>query len=495
MFLSKQANTPIESKVNALVGRFGLILGILCIPYLFDKFIALSPLFANEVRNLWIFSAVLITISSLLIVMRNRVLPKRSLSYFGGLLYLSLEFLFRIYFNILGNHHTVAELIKLNYRTYNTHSAFVGHPFLQFTGRPSIEYEGNEALGNIGAFNKFGFPGREYEYRKRDGAIRIIAMGESTTADGWPSLLEDKLNKQRNNDKYYYEVLTFAMGAWNSAHSLVNFVLNVTEFDPDYILLHHGWNELGVRNALKEEFRTDYSHALNYYQDPSIYDKYLIRWSVLYRYLKLKIDPAPQWSFLFSSIEKEREQLKPFYHNLSELKPFKRNIKTIIDLALLNNIKVILTTIPHSTDPNIPMYYGILSLEQCNDITRGIAQEYDKRIAFIDLDKTMTGKMNHVFKDLGHVNDEGREVKANETQNVLWEMTKNRREILELKDIKDVAPEYIEGTVEYYIRQIKEYDVWLNDIAVEAKKKGKKLDDVILDHAKYMAAQFENEKE
>lgn len=137
------------------------------------------------------------------------------------------------------------------------------------------------------------------------------------------------------------------------------------------------------------------------------------------------------------------------------------------------------------------MYYGVESIEQCNDITRKIAEKYKDRISFIDFDNMMTGKMNHLFKDLGHVVDEGRQVKAGEVQKVIWEVSQSQRENMQLQENVNIDPVCIEGTVEFYVRQIKEYEVWLNDIAIEAKNKGQKLDDVILEHAKYMAWQYD----
>jgi hypothetical protein len=99
------------------------------------------------------------------------------------------------------------------------------------------------------------------------------------------------------------------------------------------------------------------------------------------------------------------------YSNPDELKPFRRNLENIIQVALLNNIKVVLTTLPHSTDSSKPLFFAHASIDQCNDVTRSVAAGFGDRIYFVDLDSMLTGNTK-IFKDLGHVTDEGRALKS-----------------------------------------------------------------------------------
>ena len=41
-----------------------------------------------------------------------------------------------------------------------------------------------------------------------------------------------------------------------------------------------------------------------------------------------------------------------------------------------------------------------------------MAEEFKNKILFVDLDSLITGKHNEIFKDLGHVTDEGRTMKS-----------------------------------------------------------------------------------
>jgi lysophospholipase L1-like esterase len=94
--------------------------------------------------------------------------------------------------------------------------------------------------------------------------------------------------------------------------------------------------------------------------------------------------------------------------NARELGVFRRNIETIIDVASARQIKVVLTTMPHSTDER---YSHLDYIDQFNEVLRSIAANND-RLLFVDLDKLMTGKDNHLFLDPIHVNDTGKQRKA-----------------------------------------------------------------------------------
>ena len=98
------------------------------------------------------------------------------------------------------------------------------------------------------------------------------------------------------------------------------------------------------------------------------------------------------------------------WKDLSELKPFRRNIQTIIDLARLQNIAVVLTTHARSVKPQLAQF-GATQIDQCNAIIREL-HELNPETLFVDLDQMMTGKLEHVFRDLGHVIDEGKQFEA-----------------------------------------------------------------------------------
>jgi hypothetical protein len=42
--------------------------------------------------------------------------------------------------------------------------------------------------------------------------------------------------------------MNFGHPYWTTNHSVVNFMLNVLDFHPDFVVIHHGWNEERARN-------------------------------------------------------------------------------------------------------------------------------------------------------------------------------------------------------------------------------------------------------
>jgi hypothetical protein len=186
----------------------------------------------------------------------------------------------------------------------------------------------------------------------------------------------------------------------------------VIDFSPDYLVLHHNWNDIKAR-SLKTGFRNDYSHVLNYFHDPVIVDKYFIRTSVLYSFIKNWAFPTPPWWYIDSAIMKRGAwSYYPTPDDYTNLYPYERNLRTIIDFSLLKGIRVVLTTQPHSLRPNIRYFSSMPHMIHCNAILRKLAEEYGDKIVFIDSDALMTGKMEGCFTDLGHMDQVGIDFKA-----------------------------------------------------------------------------------
>src|SRR5205085_6309530 len=129
-----------------------------------------------------------------------------------------------------------------------------------------------------------------------------------------------------------------------------------------------------------------------------IWDRYILRVSVAYRALKFKLNPNPDWMFVETAAQ-IRRKVPQRALNERELGVFRRNIESIIDVASARQIKVVLTTMPRSTDER---YSPLSGIDQFNEVLRSIAANHD-RLLFVDLDKLMTGKVNHLFRDAVHV--------------------------------------------------------------------------------------------
>ena len=412
-----KTSAPIERTMNAFrkfVNGYALIISLLIAPPIFERFFAMLYLFQGERVVLWIASLLLMSISLYGFFGRLR----RTWVYFVlfNLVFLiSVELSARAAVKLFFPNKEVS-LARRAAWTYDELRKMTGHPFLQFKGIPSRTGEiyrvlkpggrAYEETGNLSTFNNFGFVGRDFAYAKPPGVIRIAALGASTTADGYPAMLEEYLNARVAAQSNRFEVMNFGVGYWTSAHVLVNFVLNVMDFAPDYIIIHQAANDQHAR-APEAEFRGDYSHYLKVFQPPRIWDRYILRVSVPYRALKFYLNANPEWMFVEAASQIHRKEPQRAL-NARELGVFRRNIETIIDVASARQIKVVLTTMPHATDER---YSPLSGIDQFNEVLRSIAANHD-RLLFVDLDKLMTGKDNHLFRDAVHVNDNGNRMKA-----------------------------------------------------------------------------------
>ena len=296
-----KTSAPIERTMNAFrkfVSGYALIISLLIAPPIFERFFAMLYLFQGERVILWIASLLLMSIS--LYGFFGRLRPTWVYLVLFNLLFLiSVELGARSAVKLFFPNKEVS-LARRAAFTYDELRKMTGHPFLQFKGIPSRTGEicveagrslptvqghtiktgeiyrvpkpggrGNEVTENLSTFNNFGFIGRDFAYAKPPGVIRIAALGASTTADGYPAMLEEYLNARVAAQSNRFEVMNFGQGYWTSAHVLVNFVLNVIDFAPDYIIIHQAANDEHAR-ASEAEFRGDYSHYLKVFQPPRI---------------------------------------------------------------------------------------------------------------------------------------------------------------------------------------------------------------------------------
>ncbi|MGH3055102.1 MAG: hypothetical protein ACRDL7_09015, partial [Gaiellaceae bacterium] len=240
---------------------------LLLTPPVFNRAFAMGYLLDRERPGLWMLSALLLLAGGYCWIDGKRAAAVWSVSVVF-LAMLSVELVARGMVKIA----FPSQELLLNHwgnLSYDDLLAYRGHPFLQFTGTPSVALIGNQALGNLTPFNNLGFRGRDFSYEKPAGVIRIAALGGSTTADGYPERVEDLLNAEATSAAQHFEVLNFGVGFWTSAHSLVNFVLNVVDFRPDYVIIHENWNDAVARYA-GASFRHDYSHALKVFEPPTM---------------------------------------------------------------------------------------------------------------------------------------------------------------------------------------------------------------------------------
>ncbi len=275
------------------------------------------------------------------------------------------------------------------------------HPFLHFVGdgSPGAEHGETDRL--------YSYLGWEMDVAKPPGLLRVACLGGSTTQSGYPELLQQHLGTHAApGDRF--QALNFGVDSWSTAHSLVNYALRVQDFEPDYAVIHHAWNDAGARGA-GAEFRADYSHEFGCYREPSETVQALRRRSALYRQLERTLRGQARPAHLAA----ERSIRLGAAGDPSELMAFRRNIESILALATARGVVPVLTTQPHAVAPTIHEGDDLARhIDQCNALLREIAQAWGDRLVFVDLDAAMTGTMNEVFTDLAHCDQRGQWAKA-----------------------------------------------------------------------------------
>lgn len=463
-------------------GLISIVISIVILPWTAHYAFWLGEVRSGEWTFALISSIILFVFGYLLMSGRIRFSERIAFGLFTFQMLFFLEWLVRLIVIFSGG-NTLQQQINWNKMTYSDQQAYVGHPYLQFVGKSGNLLKGSEALSDIPQFNSYGFPEREFQKDKEPGVIRIVCVGESTTADGYPIFLERFLNDKNNNPgNTKFEVLNFAHAGWNTTNSVVNLIVNIVDIKPDYLVIHHGWNEERIRGFSEDVFRSDYTHVMKPLESAVIYDRYLIRYLSIYRFFKSLYDRSPSWMGLGTSIEKEVDRSGFSFDNLSELEPFKRNISIMLEICYKYGIKPVIVTIPFSTDVNITGAHSKTGLEQTNGITREIAASHGKYLLVADLDKEFTGKINHVFTDFAHVNDDGRTIKASFIGKkimddwVFWNPKSG-----------NLSPEIMkQERLRYYEKLIRNNKEWMTDVERKALDRNITLDSMITLDALYM---------
>jgi hypothetical protein len=319
-----------------------------------------------------------------------------------------LEFALRIFFKWIAPRFGASSLIRSWESSLLQFSSRMGemswmdprpHPFLQFTSARWTS-EAGRGLG-FGSIEVKDLP-------KPAGVIRVTCLGNSTTFDGYPERLEDFLNRCGAGPRF--QVLNFGTGWWTSVHTMLNFVLNVRDFHPDFVVVHENCNDEKYRGYAG--MRGDYAHAIRPLSLWRYRDAWLYRFSLLYRLGIVLISKRFPRVYYFPHVGVAMVRGKTPDYVPEELHLFRRNIETICDLAAADGIKVIIPTMPFSKlhrytkfdqERFHPHLFG------ANAILREIA--IAKRVELVELERMFLDR-DSFFKDGFHLDEVGVGIKA-----------------------------------------------------------------------------------
>ena len=397
-----------RNRPTIATGAIGVVISLFLFPPIFSRLFAMAPLYDNESMLLNCGAVILLVISWAFILLSKRAHPIVVALFFGVLLVIGIEITARFAVHNFMSMDTRDRLAWLANGTYPENMLIKGHPFLHYVGNTDS--------------NNLGFPSeRDFVRKKAEGTIRVACLGGSTTAGKWPGTLESVLNGQGAGRRF--EVLDFGQNGYSSVHVLITFILSVLDHSPDYVILHTGWNDTTIRGK-GSNVKTDFSNVFRTFEVPPIRDKWLIRTSVIYRHFHFALHQVPAWANIRNALDVVSDKVVTF-DDLQELKPFRRNVEKIVDMAKARGIKVVVTTQPRSTDSSINLFIESKHLDQCNDVMREIHQEKPATL-FVDLDAEITGHFDSEFFDLGHMSSAGHQMKAKSLAAVILDDLRGR---------------------------------------------------------------------
>jgi hypothetical protein len=399
-------------RLRVIVATFSSICALALAPPVFNALFAMAPVTAPDGNVLWALAVALMGLGLIL----ARWGGSRSLAFLLALtVLLAAELSTRAFVRVAFMVEQRQEIDKMLQTWRGENWQYAPHPFLQHIGNPLYHFPSDPRYPEVELdkrtpYNALGFRGTERGYSKPEETTRIACLGGSTTEGGWPEEMEQWLNTSATPPTRF-EALNFGLGGWGTAHSLVNYVLNVVDFDPDVVVIHHAWNDFSALQP-GSALRGDYMH-LQMEQSGEVGRPTFERVpgvSVIYRLLRHRGQPhmmrLPEVRLEAGSLLGGGDMAVPW--------PYRRNIETIIDLARLHDRKVLLTTQPHTSQHgNEPDVLNAQFIDACNEVVRDIhRQRSDPGVVLVDLARALPPQSDGFFMDLAHMHQDGRRWKG-----------------------------------------------------------------------------------
>ena len=313
------------------------------------------------------------------------------------------------------------------------------HPYLQIQ---SVKNDKDYFI------NSHGFREEEITVQKPHGAFRIFVLGGSSVYAAEVPFEEshcrviEKLLKSHYKGKKI-EVVNAGYPTYTSEHSIIQYLFKIKEFDPDLIIMWHGFNDM-IRSFTDDdaygEFQSDYSHYFGatsrmVFQHFEREPVFKIRLASLALFSRI-FEPLRQ--MLFGDISLNGKSQREYGQvietgDFKSLRSYEWNLISFIRILKMDHVDLILGTQPYFYEVNMtPNASGGLSfiktfrsegkvytlayrkeagMRLFNDKTKSIAREY--HVPMIDLEKVVP-KSGEFFVDDIHYTDKGNAVIAHE---------------------------------------------------------------------------------
>jgi lysophospholipase L1-like esterase len=313
-------------------------------------------------------------------------------------------------------HHAILEYRHRWFPKWDPSPIFEPHPYVAYV----------HVAGGPGV-NEDGFTFEQVPRAKPDGVFRIAALGGSTT-DGphaWPYHLAKKLHRVRPDLEF--QALNFGMSGWTTAESAVNYVLNVQDYAPDVVIVHHAANDMGA--IYHPDFHPDYRHYRRVLQMDADeqgelrvrqrwtykLDAKLCRYSLVYVWVRIRLLGENRSDYSLTYLTTWPDGPRKELPEAVRIRPFQRNLRTIGTLAEANGSRVLFASIPWvrpEVAPDLAAQWGPgLDHQMAEQNARLLAVAREHGWGAVDLDAAMGDKAD-LYVDPIHMTQPGEEEKA-----------------------------------------------------------------------------------
>ncbi|MDX9752652.1 MAG: SGNH/GDSL hydrolase family protein [bacterium] len=289
----------------------------------------------------------------------------------------------------------------------DTKSRFVPHPYLSYAPR-SIEYKN----GGIQIRDQY------FAFQKPEGTLRIACLGGSTTMEQYPLVLTDAV-KARLGETQAVEVMDFGCDGWTLIESTLNYMLRIADFSPDYVIVHHGANDIAGR--LWPNYKPDFTHYRKHYEERWLgwfSRKYLsFSWmvtSLLHRSGMSSVDilNLTTHTVPYETLNTEYEP--------QTLYPFEKYFQVLFLLCQVQQSHLIYMPMAYCAEKKD--YFDLALIESFNQSGRRIAKELS--IPVVEAGPLLQGRPE-LFKDVVHLTPEGNQIKAQLLADTIASIEKN----------------------------------------------------------------------
>jgi hypothetical protein len=247
----------------------------------------------------------------------------------------------RLFYKLSGRDIMAIKPVSAYNRVRPELGRFVSHPFLPYAQRPGdrrtlkvYRPETKRTYSYEYSLNSLGFRTPERPFEKPAGVKRIVAVGGSTTADGfndaetWPARLEAKLNEEYAGKGFRVEVVNLGVVGAASPTSLINLEFVGVEYRPDLVISYDGVNDYALVGF--EGIAPDYQNAYrDFDEEYRSWQSYLPGWafrSYLVTCVSYALDRADGSSDLAARVMTVKG-LKPSGDALAGMHLFERNLR------------------------------------------------------------------------------------------------------------------------------------------------------------------------